>query len=69
MTRNKFGIHPLCAIYKKSCEDELYKMIEQDVHKLRILTKNMNTHYVDYEDEKAFINVNDKDEYKRALSL
>ncbi len=69
ISRNKFGIHPLCAIYKKSCEDELHKMIEQNVHKLRILTKNLNTYYVDYEDEKAFININNKYEYERALKL
>lgn len=69
MPRNKVGIHPLCAIYKKSCQDELYKMIEQDVHKLRILTKNLNTLYVDFEEEKAFMNINDKKDYKRALKL
>ncbi len=68
ISRTKEGIHPLCSIYKKSCKDELLKMIEQDVHKLRILTKILNTEYVDFEDEKAFINLNDKETYKKALS-
>ena len=67
--RNKTGIHPLCAIYKISCKDELHKMIEQDVHKLRILTKNLNTLYVDFEEEKPFMNINDKNDYKKALRL
>ena len=69
MPRNKTGIHPLCAIYKISCKDELLKMIEQDVHKLRILTKNLNTTFVDFEEEKAFININNKEEYKKAKKL
>ncbi len=69
ISRNKIGIHPLCAIYKKSCQDELYKMIEQDVHKLRILTKNLNTDYVDFEEEKVFTNINNKNDYEKAIKL
>lgn len=67
--RTKEGIHPLCSIYKKSCEDELLKMIEQDVHKLRILTKILNTEFVDFEDEKPFFNLNDKKAYQEALEI
>ena len=67
--RTKEGIHPLCSIYKNSCEDELLKMIEQDVHKLRILTKILNTEYIDFEDEKPFINLNDKKTYLEALEM
>ncbi len=65
--RSKEGIHPLCSIYKNSCEDELLKMIEQDVHKLRILTKILNTEYIDFEEEKPFFNLNDKKTYYKAL--
>ncbi len=69
MPRSKEGIHPLCAVYKKSCEDELLKMIEQDVHKLRILTKSLNTEYIDFEDEKPFLNLNNKETYHKALEI
>ena len=67
MPRTKEGIHPLCALYKRSCKDELLKMIEQDVHKLRILTKSLNTEYIDFEDDEAFLNLNNKEIYHKAL--
>ncbi len=67
--RTKEGIHPLCSIYKKSCQDELLKMIEQNVHKLRILAKSLNTEYIDFEDEFAFLNLNDKETYKKAMKI
>jgi molybdopterin-guanine dinucleotide biosynthesis protein A len=69
ISRTKDGIHPLCSIYKKSCQDELLKMIEQDVHKLRILAKILNTEYIDFEDEEPFLNLNDKETYKKALKI
>jgi len=69
ISRTKEGIHPLCAIYKKSCEDELIKMIEQDVHKLRILTRSLNTEYVYFEDERPLLNLNDQKTYKKALEI
>lgn len=69
ISRTKEGIHPLCSIYKKSCQDELLKMIEQDVHKLRILEKILNTEYIDFEDEQPFLNLNDKETYKKALKI
>jgi len=69
MSRNKAGLHPLCSIYKSSCQDELLKMIGQDVHKLRILTKNLSTKYIDFEDKKAFLNINYKEDYDNALRI
>ncbi len=69
MSKNKMGLHPLCSIYKQSCQEELLKMIEQDVHKLRILTKNLNTKYIDFNDDKAFLNLNNKNDYEKAIKL
>ncbi len=66
-SRNKNSIQPLCSIYKKSCKDELLKMIDQDVHKIRILTKNLNTYYVDFDEEKAFLNLNNPKDYEEGL--
>ncbi len=66
-SRNRNDIQPLCSIYKKSCKDELLKMIEQDVHKIRILTKNLNTFYVDFNEDKAFLNMNNPQDYKEGL--
>jgi len=69
ISRTKEGIHPLCCIYKKSCQDELLKMIEQDVHKLRILEKILNTEFIDFEDDRSFLNINDKKTYQEALRI
>ena len=44
-------------------------MIDTDNHKLGFLLKNSNTKFVPFEDEKAFLNLNNPSEYKEALTL
>jgi len=44
-------------------------MIQKEEHKLGYLLRNAATHYVDFEDEKAFLNLNHPHEYQEALSL
>ena len=63
------GIQPMCGIYHRSLKNKFIKMLDADNHKLGFLLKNSDTTYVDFEDEKPFLNLNNPYEYKEALTL
>ena len=62
-------IQPMCGIYHKSLLTEFKKMLKEDNHKLGYLLKNSTTTIVDFKDDKAFLNLNNPQEYKQALKL
>jgi molybdenum cofactor guanylyltransferase len=63
------AIHPMCGIYHQSLKDEFKKMLKDDNHKLGLLLKNVNTTFVEFEDEKPFLNINHPHEYQSAILL
>lgn len=63
------GMHPMCGIYYQSLKGKFENMLKNDNHKLRFLLKNSNTVFVEFEDEDVFLNVNNPDEYAKALKL
>jgi len=63
------GIQPMCGIYHRSLEAKFIDMLREDNHKLGFLLKSSNTSYVEFEDEKAFLNLNHPHEYQEALAL
>ena len=69
IAKTKFGIQPLCGIYHRSLESKFLEMLESDNHKLGYLLKSSNTIFVDFEDEIAFLNLNNPSEYEEALEL
>ena len=69
IAKTKFGIQPLCGIYHRSLESKFLEMLESDNHKLGYLLKSSNTTFVDFEDEVAFLNLNNPSEYQEALEL
>lgn len=69
IAKTEFGIQPMCGIYHNSLHVEFKKMLKDDNHKLGFLLKNANTNYVTFKDSKAFLNLNNPDEYKEALTL
>jgi len=69
IARSTNGMEPLCGIYHRSLEDDFRSMLENDTHKLGFLLKNKNTNYVHFDCVEPFMNLNHKEEYKKALSL
>jgi len=69
IAKSGFGMQPMCGIYHKSLEKEFIDMLETDNHKLGYLLKKSKTHYVYFEDEKAFLNLNYPKDYKEAKLL
>lgn len=60
---------PMCGIYHRSLEVKFKNMLENNNHKLSLLLKNSNTTFVNFKDEKIFLNLNHPHEYEKALQL
>ncbi len=63
------GIQPMCGVYHSTLLPSFKKMLEKENHKLGFLLKNSKVNYVFFEDEKPFLNLNNPEEYKQALTL
>lgn len=63
------GIEPMCGIYHSSLLNSFLDMNRQDSHRLRALLKNAETTYVEFLNDKAFLNLNHPHEYQEALLL
>jgi len=44
-------------------------MLIMDIHKVKYLLENNNTKLIKFIDDNEFINLNNKDEYQRSLSI
>jgi len=69
IAQTAYGIQPMCGIYHRSLEREFTKMHQENNHKLGFLLKNAKTHFIHFEDEKKFLNLNNPEEYRQALQL
>lgn len=69
IAKTAHGIEPMCGIYHRSLQEKFAMMLQEDKHKLGFLLKSSNTIYVDFEDEKPFLNLNHPHEYQEALTL
>jgi len=62
-------LQPMCGIYHRSLKSTFLNMLEHNNHKLGYLLKSSHTNYVTFEDKQAFLNLNNQDDYKKALTL
>ena len=62
------GIQPMCGIYHRTLAPKFEMMLQENNHKLGFLLKSAKTLFVDFEDEKPFLNLNHPHEYKEALA-
>ena len=68
VAKSPSGIQPLCGLYKKSILPFIYHQLEANDHKLQALLKLAHTHYVTFEDDQPFTNLNHPHEYEKALN-
>lgn len=61
--------HNLCGVFSISLVNFINEMLNNDIHKVNYLLKNNNTRYINFLNDDEFINLNNKDEYKRALNI
>lgn len=69
IARTKEGSHPLCGIYHRSLLNHFERMLREGDHRLGKLLYSSNTAYVEFDDEKVFMNLNHPDEYNLAYSI
>ncbi|MCK9455020.1 molybdenum cofactor guanylyltransferase MobA [Sulfurimonas sp.] len=69
VAKTKSGIQPMCGIYHRSLENKFIDMQKENNHKLAKLLQASETIYVEFEDEKPFLNINHPHEYQEALKL
>ena len=62
-------MQPLIGIYHRSLKTKFEDMLKQDNHKLGNLLKKSSTTYVEFHNEKSFLNLNHPQEYQKALTL
>ena len=62
-------VHNLCGVFSKSCLELIKKMLEKDFHKVGFLLKNISTKYIQFPNDEEFINLNHKEDYKKALQI
>ena len=68
IAKTSSGSHPLCGIYHRSLLEEFERMLCEGDHRLGKLLNISNTHFVSFENDDAFINLNHPHEYEEALS-
>lgn len=69
IAKTVFGIEPLCGIYHRSLENKFIDMSKNNSHKLEFLLESSKTKYIDFKDEKPFLNLNYPHEYQEALKF
>lgn len=61
--------HNLCGVFSSSISSSINKMLEEDIHKVGFLLRNNKTNIVDLPNDDEFINLNNKEEYKKAINI
>ncbi|QSZ42938.1 molybdenum cofactor guanylyltransferase MobA [Sulfurimonas aquatica] len=69
IARVNSNVQPLCGIYHRSLNAKFQDMLQNNTHKLGFLLQNSRVNYVDFKDEKLFLNLNYPHEYQEALKL
>ncbi len=59
--------HPLIGIYNQSILPHIQQALQEKNYKLNAIVKNANTHFVEFEEEEPFFNLNHPEEYEKAL--
>lgn len=60
--------HNLCGIFSSSISLTIKNMITNDIHKINHLIKNNKYKIIEFPNNNEFINLNNKEEYDKALS-
>ena len=69
VAKTQNGVQPLCGIYHRSLERSFQDMQTNGNHRLGQLLKSSHTQYIHFDDEQIFLNLNNPEDYKEALSL
>lgn len=68
IAKTRSGTHPMIGIYHLSLADQFSRMLREGDHRLGKLLDMSNTHYVEFDNEELFMNLNHPHEYQEAIS-
>lgn len=68
IAKTSSGTHPMIGIYHLSLVNGFKRMLREGDHRLGKLLSLSNTHYVEFDNEDPFLNLNHPHEYEEALS-
>lgn len=66
LPKDEQKIHPLCGFYHSSLAQKAKSLIEQDIHKMRMLFDEAKHKEILFEDKSLFLNLNFFEEYEEA---
>ena len=66
IARTESGKQPLCGIYKRAVLPAAKENLGQDDHRLANLLNKVSSHFVFFEDDTLFLNLNHPHEYEKA---
>jgi len=69
IARNFGEVQPLCGLYSQTILPLAKQEMEKGNHKLKMLLDEAKTRYIDFEEEKAFLNLNHPHEYEEAKKI
>jgi molybdenum cofactor guanylyltransferase len=61
--------HNLCGTFSFTILKQIKSMLKRDIHKINYLIKNSNFKTIFFENKDEFLNLNDKNEYQKALNI
>src|SRR5574344_2607074 len=61
--------HNLCGVFSFAILKQIKSMLKSDIHKINYLIKNSNFKTICFENKDEFLNLNDKNEYQKALNI
>jgi len=67
IAKTESGRQPLCGIYKRSVLELALKNLKENAHRIGNILNEIDTKFVFFEDDTAFINLNHPHEYEEAL--
>ena len=66
VAKSKNGVEPLCAIYRKTALPLAQSFLSQEKHRLQSFLGGLTCSIVEFEDERAFSNLNHPQDYEKA---
>jgi len=69
VAKTSSGIQAMCGVYHRSLQNRFIDMLNRDKHKLGFLLSSSKTTFVEFSDEKPFLNLNHPHDYQKALTL
>jgi len=67
IAKSPSGVQPLCGLYKKSILPLAHQQLKKNNHRLGDLLRLAKTHYVKFDKDLPFTNLNHPKEYQQAL--